>query len=418
MRRALRIAFVRCSCLASGDGIAFVKMVASLDRPQLRELLMDTLRTDGDFNAFVLDYFPDVHRGFTGEMDRTSKLNLLLESVDGDDILRALIKLKPALAARLHIAAASAPAALSVKEPLATTQGAFGPLVWIPLGFFVFVAILVGIPMCRDLMSAQRLREEANTIRNSVDMKIQPKQTTPQDVSVASLIRQEHINRTESSTTRKPNPEMIRIASSKFQMGSDSDSENERPFHQEHVISYWIDKTEVTVRDYISCINAKRCSEPKSDRGCNWKDIERKDHPVNCVDWYQAKQFCNWLGRRLPTEVEWEYAARGPNAKNSLDFPNGNICWKRIEKQATCPVGKSSSDISPLGIYDMAANVYEWVQDNYRLCHDKACSVSQYEKVVRGGAWSFPIPNLLRLSARNRHTPTEYCSSLGFRCAK
>jgi 3',5'-cyclic AMP phosphodiesterase CpdA len=89
-------------------------MVTSIDRPQLRALLIDTLRTDGDFNAFVLDYFPDVQRNFAGGMDRTSKLNLLLESVDGDDILRGLIKLKPALAARLHMAAVSAPAAPSV----------------------------------------------------------------------------------------------------------------------------------------------------------------------------------------------------------------------------------------------------------------------------------------------------------------
>ena len=86
-------------------------MASLIDRPQLRKLLIDTLRTDGDFTPFVLDYFPNVHRNFTGGMDRTSKLNLLLESVDGDDILRVLIKLEPELAARLHIAAASAPAA-------------------------------------------------------------------------------------------------------------------------------------------------------------------------------------------------------------------------------------------------------------------------------------------------------------------
>ncbi len=89
-------------------------MATSLDRPQLRALLIDTLRTDGDFNAFVLDYFPDVHRNFTGGMDRTGKLNLLLESVDGDNILQALIKRKSALAAPLHITAASALAAPSV----------------------------------------------------------------------------------------------------------------------------------------------------------------------------------------------------------------------------------------------------------------------------------------------------------------
>lgn len=734
-------------------------MVSSLDRPQLRELLRDTLRTDGDFNAFVLDYFPDVHRNFTSGMDRTSKLNLLLESVDGVDILRALIKLKPALAARLHIAAASAPAAPSVtsapvekpspasidtvslpaslasmpppkyvlhlsdlhfsdehqadqwhtqllldlrnqmqiqelsavvisgditnhatieqfgfaqnflqqlcesfhiaknrliivpgnhdvnwtltdqgqdgfspfatfyqhltgsayplsaaaqttllhladlkllvlglnsawkidrahpsraglhagafgkalgsllnnekyqrcnklavwhhppaeltseagfdgavleqlaqagfrlilhghihradnalfryyrqssvggleiltagtfgapthelvsgypfqyqvlefrgdiltvhtrkrenvaggwaadhrwqqapgqsplasyqirlstptvdwehpKKPVDTiqaNQGTYGPLVWITLGFFVFVTILVSIPMCLHLKSVQFSREEANTIRNSVDMKIWLNSSAAQDASFALPNKQEQINKTESNTARKPNPEMVRIAGDKFQMGSNSDRENEAPLYQEQVASYWLDKTEVTVRDYASCINAKKCSEPKSDRGCNWKNSERQDHPVNCVDWYQSKQFCSWLGRRLPTEIEWEYAARGPNAKNNLDLPNENICWKRTEKQGTCPVGKSSSDISPLGVYDMAANVYEWVQDNYRFCHDKACSVSQYEKVVRGGAWSFPISSLLRLSARNRHTPTEYGSSLGFRCAK
>ncbi|MBL8632113.1 MAG: SUMF1/EgtB/PvdO family nonheme iron enzyme [Myxococcales bacterium] len=736
-------------------------MVTSLDRPQLRALLNDTLRTDGDFNAFVLDYFPDVHRNFTGGMDRTSKLNLLLESVDGDDILRALIKWKPALAARLHIADASAPAAPGVtsppvekpspasidpvslpaslasmpppkyvlhlsdlhfsdetqadqwhaqllldlrnqmqirelsaviisgdithhatieqfgfahnflrqlcesfhiekqrliivpgnhdvnwtltdhgqdgfspfamfyqqltgaaypasvaaqttlhnladlkllvlglntawkidrahpsraglhagafgkaikplvnnkeyqkcnklavwhhppaeltteagldgavleqlaqagfrlilhghihradnalfryyqqsnvggleiltagtfgapthelvsgypfqyqvlefrgdiltvhtrkrekvaggwiadhrwqqtpgQSPLASyqillrtptvdwwehrkksvdtnqaNQNAYGPLLWITFGFFAFVVILFSVPMCLHFKSIQSSSEETKAIRNSADMRIWLNPiTTQDDVSYALPTKQEHISKTESNIERKPNPEMIRIAGNRFQMGSDSERENESPLHQEQVASYWLDKTEVTVSDYASCVNAKKCSEPKTDRGCNWKIPARQNHPVNCIDWYQAKQFCNWLGLRLPTEIEWEYAARGANAKNNPDLQNGNVCWKRNEKQGTCSAGKSSSDISPLGVYDMAANVYEWVQDNYRLCYGKICSVNQYEKAVRGGAWSFPVPNLLRFSARNRHAPTEYSSSLGFRCAK
>ena len=134
-------------------------------------------------------------------------------------------------------------------------------------------------------------------------------------------------NRNHRSSVRRDGP-MVAIPAGCFTMGMNGAARNVRPAHQVCLSAFSMDRYEVTVADYAKCVKAGRClpagisplSSPHR-KYCNWGQKGRRDHPVNCVSWYQADQFCQWAGRRLPTEAEWEYGARG---KDRRLFPWGN----------------------------------------------------------------------------------------------
>jgi formylglycine-generating enzyme required for sulfatase activity len=159
-----------------------------------------------------------------------------------------------------------------------------------------------------------------------------------------------------------------------FQMGSDSGGSDELPVHEVTVPSFEILRTEVTVRQYGECVSARACTEPGTGTRGNWNDPGYEDHPVNYVTWQQAVDFCVWAGGRLPSEAEWEYAARSGGLDQ--EYPWGeeraNCDYAvRHEGVAGCGADRTREVCSRpagntrQGLCDMAGNTHEWVQDWY-----------------------------------------------------
>jgi formylglycine-generating enzyme required for sulfatase activity len=185
------------------------------------------------------------------------------------------------------------------------------------------------------------------------------------------------------------------------------------------VADFELDATEVTVDAFVQCVSGGMCSTPKTGGACNWGVSDRGNHPVNCVDWNQATAYCGWAGKRLPTEAEWEWAARGGEAGSVYPWGNGEpgarACWNgegndvgAAMRQSTCAVGGYPSGDAPGGIHDLAGNVWEWTSTAY----DSSARVS------RGGGWASDNPSVLRAAGRGRDGPSNRDIDLGFRCAR
>ena len=179
-------------------------------------------------------------------------------------------------------------------------------------------------------------------------------------------------------------------------------------------------KSEITVAQYRACVDWGNCTKPNDKSAseyCNWGYPDRDAHPVNCVDWNQAKSFCEWVGGRLPTEKEWEAEASN---KGSREYPWGAAevsCeraiwgdWLRTDgcgKDSTWPVCSKPRGNSVSGLCDMSGNVWEWTS-----------SADYSVRVPRGGSWYDDKSTYLRASNRFRFTPTPRNSNCGLRCVR
>jgi len=233
------------------------------------------------------------------------------------------------------------------------------------------------------------------------------------------------IQATDSGSPARPTPRpegMVLLPAASFMMGSDDGPPDEKPVHSVTVRAFSMDVTEVTVRAYETCVRAGGCNADQLayNEFCNWGKADRKNHPINCVDSFQATAFCAWGGKRLPTEEEWEYAARGSDSRK---FPWGNaepssqLCWKRFaSKEGTCAVATYQAGKSPFGLTDMAGNVWEWTSSDYSEGYNK--SPSNVARVHRGGSWIDDDPAIVRSADRYGLEPSARNSSIGFRCAR
>ena len=182
---------------------------------------------------------------------------------------------------------------------------------------------------------------------------------------------------------------------------------DERPPRAVAVGNFWLTRTEVDVGAYQKCVQAGACSEPDSSNDtCNWG--RRQDHPVNCVDWNQALDYCRWAGGTLPTAEEWEYAAKSGAANR---YPWGKEPPKATQARfdsldGTAAVGSFGEGSSRWGLVDLAGNVAEWTASDY----------STREKEIRGGSWTDTAKDL-RTSARAGQKPGYRSDRIGFRCA-
>lgn len=218
---------------------------------------------------------------------------------------------------------------------------------------------------------------------------------------------------------------MVRIPGGSFMMGSEDGAPKEGPQHRVEVAPFELDITEVTVGAYTECVRAGRCAIPDSgggdprDRGKCTYDQGAKNQPMNCVDWSQAAAFCQAQGKRLPTEQEWEFAARGgPEERSSpwgSDAPGTQLCWQGLAKRGgTCEVG--SFPPGAYGLMDMVGNVWEWTADDYAADYSRVPDHAL--RAIRGGGWSSPHPGGVRGTSRDGAPPSFRLSILGFRCAR
>jgi alkaline phosphatase len=245
----------------------------------------------------------------------------------------------------------------------------------------------------------------------------------------------------------------------------------DRPGRRVHVDAFAIGRTEVSVAQYRRCVESGACSgegldvpvkngeaRPEWAEQCNWGRPGRGRHPINCIDWFQADAYCRWQGGRLPSEAQWEKAARGIDGRKypwgDLAFPQagpvaniGDAEAKRHDPELevaegyedgfhlTAPVGSFPAGASPYGVLDMIGNVWEWTADHYPSAEmaaqkpllDRLVSFVMREAVgtgpddassrraVRGASWKNP-PQRARISHRPSDLATDRFGNMGFRC--
>ena len=238
---------------------------------------------------------------------------------------------------------------------------------------------------------------------------------------------------------------MIVIAAGEFVMGNDRGSGDERPRHTVWLDAFEIDEHEVAVAQYGECVDAGVCSEPYGGSDAyklafegnfaNWGKPGRDNQPVNAASWHQANQFCLWADKRLPTEAEWEKAARGtdgrtypwgeeePTCERIVMDDSGDGCGH----EQTWPVGSKPLGLSPYGVADMSGNVWEWTLDWYdRDFYDTGPARNPLnsdpgieKKVLRGGSLADQNPHIHRVANRLAYDPQQrFDYTIGFRCAR
>ncbi|MCL3780755.1 formylglycine-generating enzyme family protein [Prolixibacteraceae bacterium JC049] len=239
--------------------------------------------------------------------------------------------------------------------------------------------------------------------------------------------------------------EMVLVPAGEFIMGCNPGkypeycAERSRPEHKVYVDAFWIDKYKVTFKRYNKCVADKKCTKLYEGAACNSGMTWNANHPVNCVNFLQAKAFCESIGRRLPTEAEWEKAARGTDGRL---FPWGNelaSCDYAIMNQkvgnnkigpgcgrgTTMPVGSRPKGVSPYGAMDMAGNLFEWTSDWYDA---KYFEKSPYKnpkgpatgtkRVLKGSSWLMRTSEGVVSNGRSGYSELGQGYVVGFRCAK
>jgi sulfatase modifying factor 1 len=235
-------------------------------------------------------------------------------------------------------------------------------------------------------------------------------------------------------------PNLVEIPGGDFEMGcgpSDVPCDLDNPPHQVTISAFSMEATEVTVAAYTECVDAGGCTAPTTAPDCNFGMVTMVQHPINCVTWQQAADYCAWKGRRLPTEAEWEYAATGGADR---PYPWGTAAatcavahmFEVVNQMgdygcmtgATAPVGSYPDGVSLFGMLDMAGNVDEWVADWYADDYYEMSPASDpqgptegTQRVHRGGDLFDASALNLRVFERWHSDPEIGGPERGFRCA-
>ncbi|MGD2176873.1 MAG: formylglycine-generating enzyme family protein [Anaerolineae bacterium] len=254
---------------------------------------------------------------------------------------------------------------------------------------------------------------------------------------VASLVTITRLSIGPPSPATPPS-EMAFIPAGEFTMGSPNGHPDELPVHPVHLEPFHIDRYEVTNEQYLQFIQSVTglcedhvCLDRKADNpdshivyqnGRYTVEAGYEQHPVTLVSWYGAQAYCQYQGKRLPAEAEWEKAARGPDGRT---YPWGDVV-DRARLNAGCRVGDTTAvgsypgGASPYGVYDLAGNVWEWTADWYRAYPDSSYHSPFFGdryKVLRGGSWNHPDSDA-RTTQRDLAHPARRIRVVGFRCAR
>lgn len=247
------------------------------------------------------------------------------------------------------------------------------------------------------------------------------------------------INRTVIS--EKDKMTLLYVPAGEFTMGTDDGQNDETPVHTVYLDAFWIDQTEVTNLKFSFFLNQEEYQSESHEKwfdndGNNvrihsedsvWEaDNGYESFPVITVSWFGAESYCSWANRRLPTEAEWEKAARGVDKRKypwGNDQPNSKLLNYKQQVGSPTEVGTYSNGTSPYGAWDMAGNAVEWVNDWYNGAYYLDSPAANplgppdgYARVLRGGSWAAPI-----YAARTTHriggNPSLTLNDFGFRCA-
>jgi serine/threonine-protein kinase len=238
------------------------------------------------------------------------------------------------------------------------------------------------------------------------------------------------------------------IPSGSFRMGGvDADAQDdEKPDHKVTLSAFWMDKVEVTNAMYNLCVQAGACEPPREFKSVTreryFANADFNDYPVIYVSWNDARLYCEWAGRRLPTEAEWEYAARGGDYRRfpwGEDSPTNNLANYDYTVRDTTRVGSFPSGASSFGILDLAGNVWEWVADYYDQQYygiageqnptgPSTAGINGPRRVIRGGSWADSFKDVrvsnrgyslapdLSADSKSEAYMGEAKDSIGFRC--
>jgi formylglycine-generating enzyme required for sulfatase activity len=250
-----------------------------------------------------------------------------------------------------------------------------------------------------------------------------------------------------SEVSSVDNMVLVFVPAGEFKMGSarlddPQTLDEEIPQHIIYLDAYWIDQTEVSNAQYALCVASGSCTKPKDNislsRSSYYGNDQYASYPVIFVSWSQATTYCNWAGRRLPTEAMWENAARGPDGRvypwgNTFDGTKANYCdinctdaWKDIGYDDgyidTSPVGDYPAGASVYGALDMSGNVYEWVADWFEPYSrirqvNPVGPLSGSEHIMRGGSWGDDSSHI-RAAVRSHTNLPDSANFIGFRCAR
>ncbi len=430
-----------------------------------------------DLRAICFDYFPDVYDELTASMTKSRIVDLLLDSCRRNgrfsELQTALHQVNPAafshderispisdrprqifgnIANHAHRATELAQSSYSrVKRlpasvtettdsielsPGGTSELAFKVMLrnYMP-GWIVFALLFLGILVVSLGASSVGFVDQIPAVQTLDAAMIVRGKASPTPLATETNTALERVVGTPQPNQMPDYPElgdywlrerdemlMVYVPGGSFQMGSENGGSDEKPQRLVTLDGYWLDQTEVSNAQYGRCVAAGVC------RTASLSDItgyKQADFPVVGVSWEDANAYCNWVGAQLPSEAQWEYAARGPAGSTypwGEEEPSCNVAHFNRCKYGLRSVDEMSEGASWVGALNMSGSVWEWIQDWYAPQYPAQSQLNNPTgaahgdaKVIRGGAWNSEI-GALKSTNRNYEQPENWLDHLGLRC--